>query len=108
VAAISDLFSRVAGVGVMKTFTRNATGLPEGAVLIYRRAPDCPTWRLRSVLKAPNAEDTREDLFGSSVAMSGNAKYLAIGAQNEDSNARGIDGDRANNDSWDAGAVYLY
>jgi hypothetical protein len=108
VAAIADLFSRVAGVGVMKSFTRNATGLAEGAVLIYRRAPDCPTWRLRSVLKAPNAEDTREDIFGSSVAMSGNAKYLAIGAQFEDSNARGIDGDRTNNDSNDAGAVYLY
>ncbi len=108
VAAIADLFSRVAGVGVMKTVRRNATDWPEGAVLVYRRAPDCPTWRLRSVLKAPNANETQAYGFGASVAMSGNAKYLAIGAPWEDSNARGIDGDRTNHDSNDAGAVYVY
>ena len=81
---------------------------PEGAVLVYRRAPDRPTWRLRSVLKAPNAEETQAYGFGASVAMSGNAKYLAVGAPWEDSNARGIDGDRTNHDSNDAGAVYVY
>ena len=67
VAATADQLSRVAGVGVMKTVRRNSTGSATGAVLVYRRAPDCPTWR-----------------------------------------ARGIDGDRTNNDSFDAGAVYLY
>lgn len=106
VVAIADIFSRVAGFGVLKTITRGTTA--QGAVLVYRRAPDRPVWRLRSVLKAPNAEEGREDGFGVSVAMSGNAKHLAIGALWEDSNARGIDGDRTNNDSNDAGAVYLY
>ena len=106
VVAIADLFARVAGVGVMKTITRGTTA--QGAVLVYRRAPDRPRWRLRSVLKAPNAEEGREDLFGVSLSMSGNAKHLAIGAMWEDSNARGIDGDRTNNESNDAGAVFLY
>jgi hypothetical protein len=106
VVAIADAFSFVAGVGVMKTVTRGTTR--QGAVLVYRRLADRPLWRLRSVLKAPNAEEGREDGFGVSVSMSGNAKYLAVGALWEDSNARGIDGDRTNNDSNDAGAVYLY
>ncbi len=77
-------------------------------MFIYRRAADRPIWRLRSVLKAPNAEEGREDGFGVSVSMSGNAHHLAVGALYEDSNARGIDGDRTNNESYDAGAVYLY
>lgn len=106
VVAIADMYSRVAGVGVLKTVTRGTTA--QGAVLVYRRLADRPVWRLRSVLKAPNAEEGREDGFGISVSMSGNAKHLAIGALWEDSNARGIDGDRTNNDSNDAGAVYLY
>jgi hypothetical protein len=106
VAAIADLYSRVAGVGVLKTVTRGTTA--QGAVLVYRRSADRPLWRLRSVLKAPNAEEGREDAFGWSVSMSGDAKHLAIGAMWEDSNARGIDGDRTNNESSDAGAVYLY
>jgi len=106
VVAIADLFARVAGVGVMKTITRATNA--QGVVLVYRRAPDRPRWRLRSVLKGPNAEEEREDVFGVSLSMSGNAKHLAVGALYEDSNARGIDGDRTNNDSNDAGAVFLY
>ena len=106
VVAIADSASRVAGVGVLKTITRGTTA--QGAVFVYRRAADRPLWRLRSVLKAPNAEEGREDGFGVSVSMSGNAHHLAVGALYEDSNARGIDGDRTNNESYDAGAVYLY
>jgi hypothetical protein len=106
VVAIADQFARVAGVGVMKTITRSETA--QGAVLIYERAWDRAPWRLRSVLKAPNAEEGREDGFGVSLSMSGDGKHLAIGALREDSKARGIDGDRTNNDSNDAGAVYLY
>lgn len=104
VVAIADLNSRVAGIGVLKSVTRGTTS--QGAVLVYRRSADRPLWRLRSVLKAPNAEE--DDGFGWSVSMSGDAKHLAIGAMREDSNARGIDGDRTNNLSSDAGAVYLY
>lgn len=106
VVAIADPLARVAGVGVMKTVTRGTSA--QGAVLVYQRARNRVHWRLRSVLKAPNADDGREDAFGGSLSMSGNARHLAIGAMWEDSNARGIDGDRTNNDSESAGAVYLY
>jgi hypothetical protein len=102
--AISDFQSRIAGAGVMKTYTRGTS--PQGAVLFYEREWDRAPWRLRSVLKAPNPE--HEDGFGVSVDMSGNGKYLAVGALWEDSNARGIDGDRNNNASEQSGAVYLY
>lgn len=76
-----------------------------GAVYVFRR--EGRRW-LRSVLKAPNAEEGREDGFGVSLALSGNGRHLAIGALWEDSNARGIDGDRSSNDSDNAGAVFLY
>jgi hypothetical protein len=102
--AIPDFQSRIAGAGVMKSYTRGTS--PQGAVLVYARAWDGAPWRLRSVLKAPNPE--HEDGFGVSVGMSGDGKYLAVGALWEDSNARGIDGDRTNNASEQSGAVYLY
>jgi hypothetical protein len=104
VVAIADPSSYIAGVGVMKTVSPGTS--QDGAVLIYRRAADSPRWWLRSVLKAPNAEES--DVFGASLSMSGDAHHLAIGAMSEDSKARGIDGDRTNNDSSGAGAVYLY
>jgi hypothetical protein len=102
--AIPDFQSRIAGAGVMKSYTRGTS--PQGAVIIYARAWDGAPWRLRSVVKAPNPE--HEDGFGVSVGMSGDGKYLAVGALWEDSNARGIDGDRTNNASEQSGAVYLY
>jgi trimeric autotransporter adhesin len=102
--AISDSQSRIAGAGVMKPYARGTSS--QGAVLVYQRAWERAPWRLRSVLKAPNPGNG--DLFGGSVDMSGDGKYLAVGAASEDSNARGIDGDRNNNASGQSGAVYLY
>jgi hypothetical protein len=102
--AIADFNSRIAGVGVMTTYTRGTSR--DGAVFIYHRAWSRAPWRLRSVLKAPNAES--DDGFGTSLDMSGTGGFLAVSASAEDSNARGIDGDRDNNESLSAGAVYLY
>lgn len=102
--AIPDFFSRIAGAGVMRTYTRGPS--PQGAVFIYQREWDRAPWRLRSVIKAPNPE--RDDGFGMSVDMGANGGYLAVSAPWEDSSARGIDGDRDNNESFQAGAVYLY
>jgi len=57
------------------------------------------------VVKAPNPGD---DAFGLSVALSGSGRTLAVGAMQEDSNARGIDGNQLDESSLEAGAAYLY
>lgn len=54
--------------------------------------------------KAPNAGSG--DRFGSAVALSGDT--LAVAAPEEDSGARGIDGDPASNTAVDSGAVYVF
>ena len=48
----------------------------------------------------------KDDLFGSRVVIDGDT--LAVSAYQEDSNAVGINGDSLNNDSTDAGAVYVF
>jgi hypothetical protein len=47
------------------------------------------------------------DLFGAAIALSGDGNTLAVGARNESSNATGINGNQANNDTPGAGAVYV-
>jgi hypothetical protein len=46
--------------------------------------------------------------IGSSVALSGDGSTLAVGAQHESSNARGINGNQANDGAYNAGAVYVF
>jgi hypothetical protein len=48
------------------------------------------------------------DLFGHSVALSGDGRTLAVGASGEDGGATGIDGDQADDSAIDAGAVYVF
>jgi hypothetical protein len=48
------------------------------------------------------------DLFGSSVALSADGDWLAIGAPGEDSGASGIDGDQNDNSKSESGAVYVF
>jgi hypothetical protein len=57
-------------------------------------------------LKASNAG--MDDVFAGSVALSSDGNTMAVGAQNEDSNASGVDGDETNGDSPNSGAVYVF
>ncbi len=57
-------------------------------------------------IKASNAE--ADDWFGWSIAISGDGKTLAVGAPAEDSKSNVINGDKANNDSPNSGAVYVF
>jgi hypothetical protein len=57
-------------------------------------------------LKASNTE--ANDFFGWSIALSADATTLAVGAPAEDSKSIGVNGDQANNDSDNAGAVYIF
>ncbi|HRI07536.1 MAG TPA: DUF4215 domain-containing protein [Nannocystaceae bacterium] len=54
------------------------------------------------------ASNTGADQFGAAVALSADGKTLAVGAQEEDSAATGIDGDQADNSADNAGAVYVF
>ena len=75
-----------------------------GAVYVYRRVEGA--WMLEAYLKASNAE--AGDRFGTSVSIASNGSTLIVGADGEDSNAVGIDGDETNNSASDSGAVYVF
>lgn len=72
-----------------------------GAVYIFTRNNN--DWSQQSYIKASNFDKT--DLFGYSVALSGDV--LAVGAQQEDSDAVGIN-DAENDSATNTGAVYLF
>ena len=57
-------------------------------------------------VKASNTNDY--DVFGYSVALSGDGRTLAIGAPAEGSAATGVNGDQADNTAGVSGAVYVF
>jgi hypothetical protein len=105
--AIGDPTSSSGGAGVSDTAQPETSPPPsnqDGAVYVYQRGES--GWTLLKVVKAPNPANG--DFFGNAVALSGNGLTLAVGASREDSAARGIDGNQADNSKEAAGAVYLY
>ena len=64
-------------------------------------APPTPSY-----IKASNVGEG--DRFGFSLALSSDGNTLAVGAINEDSAGRGIDGNQADNSATEAGAVYIF
>ena len=74
-----------------------------GAVYVFTRANE--VWTQRNYVKASNTDNTFADAFGFSVALSGDT--LAVGARGEASCAVGVNGDQANNNCLEAGAVYV-
>lgn len=75
-----------------------------GAVYVFAR--DGRRWSQQAYIKASNAGQS--DLFGFSVALSGDGNTLAVGATREDSSARGINGNQADNSAESSGAVYVF
>ncbi|MCR9145101.1 MAG: FG-GAP repeat protein [bacterium] len=73
-----------------------------GAVYVFSRLGG--QWAQQIYLKASNSESP--DLFGHSVQIS--RHILAVGAINEDSIARGFNGNQADNTAADSGAVYVF
>ncbi|MDJ0833054.1 MAG: cadherin-like beta sandwich domain-containing protein, partial [Gammaproteobacteria bacterium] len=61
-------------------------------------------WSQQDKLEASNSGEY--DQFGGSLSLSGDT--VAIGAQREDSNATGINGNETNNDAILSGAVYVF
>jgi hypothetical protein len=77
-----------------------------GAVYVFERDGQ-NTWSQQAYAKASNTGEYND--FGYSVALSGDANTLAVGAFGENSGATGIGGDQGDNDAYIfSGAVYLY
>ena len=74
-----------------------------GAAAVFTRTG--PTWTQQAYVKPSNSG--ANDWFGVRLVLSGDGNTLAIGAQNEDSAAQGIDGRQSDDSADDAGAVYL-
>jgi hypothetical protein len=75
-----------------------------GAVYFFTRTGT--TWAQKAYVKSSNNEAFDE--FGSSVALSRDGRTMAVGARGEDSSAKGIDGNQADNSTKEAGAVYVF
>ena len=78
------------------------SALSAGAAYVFTRTGS--TWTQQAYLKASNSG--AGDNFGYAVAVSGDT--VVIGAQYEDSNAAGVDGDGTNNTAADSGAAYVF
>lgn len=75
-----------------------------GAVHVFLRTTG--NWSHSTFVKASNSDGF--DLFGSAVALSADGETLAVGAAYEQGSAKGIMGNQSDNNTLDAGAVYLY
>lgn len=75
-----------------------------GAVYVFTRTGG--VWTQQAYIKASNAEGG--DVFGRAVALNADGTTLAVGANGEDSNASGVNGNQLNNTLHQAGAVYVF
>ena len=73
-----------------------------GAAYVFQR--QAGVWTQTAYLKASNAE--AGDGFGSTVAVDG--ATVVVGAPDEASSARGVDGDQTNDDAPQSGAAYVF
>ncbi|WP_437508065.1 cadherin-like beta sandwich domain-containing protein [Sorangium sp. So ce1099] len=83
------------------TQTNNGASLAGAAYVFVRTGA---TWAQQAYLKPSNTGAS--DLFGSSVAVSGNT--VAVGATGESSSATGVNGAQADNSAAGSGAVYVF
>ena len=87
--------------GVNGDQTNNSL-LDAGAAYVFVR--NGATWTQQAYLKASNTG--QGDDFGRSVAISGDT--IVVGADGEDSSAKGINGDQSDNSATGAGAAYVF
>lgn len=75
-----------------------------GAVYFYTRT--LGRWTAGAYVKASNTD--AGDEFGSAVALSANGRMMVVGAHSEDSGARGVNGNQADESAADSGAAYVF
>ena len=112
--AVSAPWERSAATGV--NGDQNDDSLPQaGAVYVFTRSGG--SWSQQAYVKASNtgrhAANEGDlladgDQFGFSLALSGDGSTMAVGATTEDSAAKGINGNQADDSAQSAGAVYVF
>jgi hypothetical protein len=75
-----------------------------GGVYVWARNGN--TWTEQAFLKASNPN--LEDWFGVRISISRDGNTILAGAQNEDSNAKGIHSNQHDNSATEAGAAYIF
>jgi len=75
-----------------------------GAAYVFVRSGS--TWTQQAFIKASNPG--KQDWFGIRIAISGDGDTVAVGATNEDSSAKGINGKQDDDTALEAGAVYVF
>jgi len=76
-----------------------------GAAYVFVRS-DARQWSQRAYIKAPNTEIA--DYFGTSVALSGDGRTMAVGAERDDGSSVGVGGNELDESAHGSGAVFLY
>jgi hypothetical protein len=102
--AVGAFFEDSSATGINGNEADNAAAAA-GAAYVFVR-DDLGVWSQRAYIKASNTEES--DVFGGSVALSGDGSTLAVGARGESSKATGINGDQANDTVGDSGAAYVF
>ena len=84
-----------------------------GAVYVFSRRG--AAWTQQAYVKASNTGEAGTDgnfgdgdQFGFSISLSDDGNTLAVGANAEDSNAKGINGNQEDNSMQSAGAAYIF
>jgi hypothetical protein len=110
--AVSAFFESSATKGINGD-PKDASIPQAGAVYVFTRANG--RWTQQAYIKASNTGEAGEgdnfgdgDQFGFSLAISDDGNTIAVGANAEDSNATGINGNQADNSMQSAGAVYVF
>ena len=75
-----------------------------GAAYLFTRTAG--KWTAGAYIKGENTD--AGDEFGSAVAISGDGHTMVFGAHQEDSAARGVNGNQADNSAADSGAAYVF
>jgi FG-GAP repeat protein len=75
-----------------------------GAAYLFTRSGG--KWTAGAYIKGDNTD--AGDEFGSAVAISGDGHTMVFGAHQEDSAARGVNGNQADNSASDSGAAYVF
>ena len=92
------------GTGVNSGLESDNSSDYTGAAYVFRS--NAGAWFEEAYLKASNTD--RFEAFGASVDVSGDGRYIAVGATGERSLAVGVNGDESQTQGVGVGAVYVF